>query len=456
MTLIPVHIVVLAAGAAAASAPSAARPPSGCSRSAAARSPSASSRRSPAPATPSRRSASSSATPPTSIDAAARPRAPRRSASSRTPSSPSSTTGGRSCARCASCPRTGPVVDHQRRPASPTPTRSSLPHRTPPTRRRRGALAVDLERRLTDESMKVAPAAERHADAHRQGRHRRAGRRVRRDAGGARRGPARACATRSRRSSTVPEAVNEWYEGAVGRTAADGVAWRSGRCRAAAGSRSTTTATSTPPTRWCGPREPADVPIDRHPAASCTSATARLRDVGPLLGRARASTSPASSSARPRAPRGRSPTACPGLRAHGVDVVECTLLAGRLEQAAAAAATIIRGRDRRRRRRRRPGDRPDQARRGTHRDRASSASRRRSPTTASARRSPRSSAATACARATPPDAVRDHRRRRGRSAPRRAATIRAGCRRPRQQPDRVPGLAPCRPRGHDRYDAFSR
>lgn len=88
-----------------------------------------------------------------------------------------------------------------------------------------GLLAVDLDKRLTDESMKVSLASD--------GRLERIGK-VDVDA------PVgeyvgmlvvRGAALRRLRAvleSFVgrPEAANEWYEGAIGRTAADGVAWR--------------------------------------------------------------------------------------------------------------------------------------------------------------------------------------------------------------------------------------
>ena len=87
-----------------------------------------------------------------------------------------------------------------------------------------GVLAVDLERRLTDESMKV--------ETGRDGNLSRIGKVDMREPVGEYVGMLAARGEALRRLHDAleafvdrPEAVDEWYEGAVGRTAADGVAW---------------------------------------------------------------------------------------------------------------------------------------------------------------------------------------------------------------------------------------
>lgn len=85
-------------------------------------------------------------------------------------------------------------------------------------------LAVDLERRLTDESMKVSSTSD--STLRRIGK-------VGIDAPvgeyigilGARGDALRALREKLETFVDVPASVNEWYEGAVGRCAADGVAW---------------------------------------------------------------------------------------------------------------------------------------------------------------------------------------------------------------------------------------
>lgn len=88
-----------------------------------------------------------------------------------------------------------------------------------------GVLAVDTQRRLTDESMKVALAPD--------GRLARIGKVDVADPVGeyvgmlaARGGVLRALRARLEEFVDRPEAANEWYEGALGRTAADGETWR--------------------------------------------------------------------------------------------------------------------------------------------------------------------------------------------------------------------------------------
>ncbi len=86
-------------------------------------------------------------------------------------------------------------------------------------------LAVDLQRRLTDESMKVSQTE--HGDLRTIGK---VG--VEAPVGEyigilmARGGALRAMRERLEGFVGRPESANEWYEGAVGRTAAQGVAWR--------------------------------------------------------------------------------------------------------------------------------------------------------------------------------------------------------------------------------------
>jgi choline kinase len=87
-----------------------------------------------------------------------------------------------------------------------------------------GLLAVDLERDLTDESMKVARAAD--------GTLRLIGKVEVDDPAGEyvgmlmARGPAlRALRTALEAFVDRPECADAWYEGAIGRTAADGIAW---------------------------------------------------------------------------------------------------------------------------------------------------------------------------------------------------------------------------------------
>ncbi len=87
-----------------------------------------------------------------------------------------------------------------------------------------GVLAVDLEKRLTDESMKVSLAPD--------GRLERIGKLDVERPVGEYVGMLLVRGEALRRLREVlegfvgrPEAANEWYEGAIGRTAADGVAW---------------------------------------------------------------------------------------------------------------------------------------------------------------------------------------------------------------------------------------